>query len=147
MEKLLFYMYSHKMIVFVIIAILFDLFVGVMLAFKNKRTNSSIGIDGMIRKVSMIGCLGFLIVVDWLLRLNLIGWLPTQLLELFSNIGIKNVGASDIFGLLFIVFECLSIIKNWTLLGLPMFKSVNAWIKNFLETFTDEMPTTDKNHK
>nr|DAE10108.1 MAG TPA: holin [Siphoviridae sp. ctGuJ10] len=145
MERLFFYLSNHKMIVFVIIAILFDLFIGILRATKEKKLNSAIGIDGMIRKVAMIGCLGFLVLVDCLLHLNIIGWLPTQILDLFKNIGIETVGVSDVFGLLFIVFEILSIIKNWTLLGLPMFKYVNDWVNNFLETFTDEMPTTEKN--
>ena len=39
--------------------------------------------------------------------------------------------SSDLFGLLFACFEMLSIIKNWTLLGLPMFKGVNEWCLNF----------------
>ena len=49
------------------------------------------------------------------------------------------------FALLFIVFELLSILKNWALIGLPMFKGVNEKVTGFLETFTDEMPSTNKN--
>ena len=49
------------------------------------------------------------------------------------------------FALLFIVFELLSILKNWALIGLPMFKGVNEKVTRFLETFTDEMPSINKN--
>lgn len=48
------------------------------------------------------------------------------------------------FLVLFIIFELLSILKNWALLGLPMFKGVNEWITDFLKTFTEELPADDK---
>lgn len=145
MNFLISYLQSHQIIVVMAVVIIFDLFMGVLRSVKEKKTNSSIGIDGMLRKVGMIGCLSFLVLLDFFMRINIIGWLPEQVLNIFKTFGIENVGVSDVFALLFIVFELLSVIKNWTLLGLPMFKGVNEWIINFLETFTDEMPTTNKN--
>lgn len=145
LQTLVSYLAQHKVITLVILAIIFDLFVGLLLACRTKKVNSTIGIDGMIRKVGMLGCIVFLVFVDFLLKLNLIGWLPENILVMFEAIGMSVIGMSDLFGLLFAAFEVLSIIKNWTLLGLPMFKGVNEWCTNFLETFTDEMPTTHKN--
>ena len=145
LEMMVAYLAQHKVITLVILAILFDLFIGLLLACKLKKVNSTIGIDGMIRKVGMLGCIVFLVFVDFLLGFNLIGWLPESILSMFEAIGMQVIGISDLFGLLFAAFEVLSIIKNWTLLGLPMFKGVNEWCINFLETFTDEMPTTHKN--
>lgn len=145
MELLLNYLTVHKMIIFVIIAILFDVFIGVLRAVKEKRTNSTIGIDGMIRKVGMLGSIVFLVVIDFLLGINLVGWLPKDILSIMSVVGLEFIGVSDLFGLLFVAFEILSIIKNYSLLGLPIFKGVTAWVTNFLEAFTDEMPTTKKN--
>ena len=145
LEMMVTYLTQHKVITLVILAIIFDLFVGLLLACRTKKVNSTIGIDGMIRKIGMLGCIVFLVFVDFLLKLNLIGWLPNSILAMFEPIGMTVIGISDLFGLLFAAFEALSIIKNWTLLGLPMFKGVNDWIQNFLETFTDEMPTTHKN--
>lgn len=145
LEMMVAYLGQHKVITLVIFAIVFDLFVGLLLACKMKKVNSTIGIDGMIRKVGMLGCIVFLVFVDFLLGVNIIGLLPDNILSMFKVIGMSAIGISDLFGLLFAAFEALSIIKNWTLLGLPMFKGVNDWIQNFLETFTDEMPTTHKN--
>lgn len=145
MELLLNYLQSHRMIIFVVAVIVFDLFLGVMRAFKERKTNSTIGIDGMIRKASTLGCLVFLICMDFLVKINFIGWVPDQILVIFKTLGIEAVGVSDVFGLLFVIFELMSVLKNWALLGLPMFKGINEWISNFLETFTDEMPTTNKN--
>lgn len=146
LEMMVAYLAQHKVITLVILAIIFDLFIGLLLACRTKKVNSTIGIDGMIRKVGMLGCIVFLVFVDFLLKLNLIGWLPDSILAMFEAIGMSVIGMSDLFGLLFAAFEVLSIIKNWTLLGLPMFKGVNEWCTNFLETFTDEMPTTHKNN-
>lgn len=145
MKMLFNYLQLHRMLVAVIIVILFDLFLGIMRAFKEKKTNSTIGIDGMIRKVSMLACLLFLVALDFLIKLDLIGWLPSQMLDIFKTVGISSVGISDVFALLFIVFELLSILKNWALIGLPMFKGVNEKLTDFLETFTDELPSTNKN--
>ena len=139
------YLAQHKVITLVILAIIFDLFVGLLLACRTKKVNSTIGIDGMIRKVGILGSIVFLVFVDFLLKINFIALLPDSILSMFEAIGMSVIGISDVFGLLFSVFETLSILKNWTLLGLPMFKGVNDWIQNFLETFTDEMPTTHKN--
>ena len=141
MEKLVMYVTQHKVITLVVLAILFDLFIGILLACKTKKVNSAIGIDGMIRKVGMLGSIVFLVFVDYLLGFNLVGWVPTTILEV---IRLKEIGISDLFGLLFACFEMLSIIKNWTLLGLPMFKGVNEWCENFLENFTNEFTSHKK---
>lgn len=124
----------------VVVVIIFDTFLGFMRSVKEKRTNSTIGIDGMIRKVSMLACLVFLVCLDFLLRIDLIGWLPEGILDIFKLIQINKIGISNVFSLLFIIFELLSILKNWSLLGLPMFKSVNDWIEHSLETFIEELP-------
>ena len=143
-QLLVTYMISHKIITIVIISILFDVFIGVLLACKSKKINSTIGIDGMIRKVGMLGSIIFLTFLDFILKFNLIGWLPDTILTILKVIGIQMIGISDLFGLLFAAFEILSIIKNWTLLGLSMFKGINQWCQNFLETLTDEMTSTHK---
>ena len=139
MEMLFNYLQAHRMLALVAFVIIFDLFLGVMRSFKEKKTNSTIGIDGMI------ACLLFLVVLDFLIHLDLIAWLPSQILDIFKAIGITTIGISDVFALLFIVFELLSILKNWALIGLPMFKGVNEKVTRFLETFTDEMPSINKN--
>lgn len=57
LQTLVSYLTQHKVITMVILAIIFDLFVGLLLACKSKKVNSTIGIDGMIRKVGMLGCI------------------------------------------------------------------------------------------
>lgn len=139
------YLQNPKTIMLVVFIMVFDIFVGILRSIKEKRINSSIGIDGLIRKVAMMGCLCFLMILDFMMNINLIGWLPQEFLDVFQVLGFSIVGTTDIFSLMFVLFEILSLIKNWTLLGLPMFKGINTWVCHFLETFTDEMPTTNKN--
>lgn len=143
MDVLLNYLHNHTTIIIVVVAVVFDTLLGFFLSIKDKKTYSSIGIDGMIRKVSMLACVVFLVCLDFILHINLIGWLPEQILQIFKIVHMDNIGISDVFSVLFVVFELLSILKNWALMGLPMFKGVNEWIEKFLETFTEELPKKD----
>lgn len=143
MDVLLNYLHQHTTIIIVAVAIIFDTLLGFFLSVKDKKTYSSIGIDGMIRKASMLACIVFLVCLDFILHINLMGWLPEQILQIFKIIHMDNIGISDVFSVLFVVFELLSILKNWALMGLPMFKGVNEWIEKFLETFTEELPKKD----
>lgn len=143
MDILLNYLHQHTTIIIVAVAIIFDTLLGFFLSVKDKKTYSSIGIDGMIRKASMLACVVFLVCLDYILHINIIGWLPEQILQIFKIVHMDNIGISDVFSVLFVVFELLSILKNWALIGLPMFKGVNEWIEKFLETFTEELPKKD----
>lgn len=143
MDILLNYLHQHTTIIIVAVAIIFDTLLGFFLSVKDKKTYSSIGIDGMIRKASMLACIVFLVCLDYILHINIIGWLPEQILQIFKIVHMNNIGISDVFSVLFVVFELLSILKNWALMGLPMFKGVNEWIEKFLETFTEELPKKD----
>lgn len=143
MDVLLNYLHQHTTIIIVAVAIIFDTLLGFFLSVKDKKTYSSIGIDGMIRKASMLACIVFLVCLDFILHINIIGWLPEQILQIFKIVHMDNIGISDVFSVLFVVFELLSILKNWALMGLPMFKGVNEWIEKFLETFTEELPKKD----
>lgn len=145
MEGFLLSLQSHKTIIIVAFVIVFDLVLGCLRAVKEHRINSTIGIDGAVRKATMIVCLIFLVAFDYFVGLNIIGWLPESIISIFSSIGAKTIVISDVVALMFIVFELLSVIKNWTLIGLPMFKGVNDKLTDFLVTFTDETSQTNKN--
>lgn len=135
MDILLNYLHQHTTIIIVAVAIIFDTLLGFFLSVKDKKTYSSIGIDGMIRKASMLACVVFLVCLDYILHINIIGWLPEQILQIFKIVHMDNIGISDVFSVLFVVFELLSILKNWALMGLPMFKGVNEWIGKVFRNF------------
>ena len=117
------------------IAVLIDVVFGVLRAIKQRVFNSSFGIDGAIRKVGMIFSVVFLFVVDYLLHFNLIGWMPA---EVVKALGIKTIGLSSFFAVLFTIYECVSILKNMELLNIPLPKKIKDLLSKTLEQYTIE---------
>ena len=128
----------NKVIELVILAIVFDTVFGVLRAVKEKKFNSCAGIDGAIRKVAMLISLVFMLAVDMLIKINLIGFIPETAR---GYLGLKTVG--EFFSLLYIAYEITSIFKNMALCGLPV-KKVWASVRGFLSKYTDELPDTDE---
>lgn len=129
---------NHSVVIIVIVWIMFDTFLGVLRAIKEKIFNSSFGIDGGIRKIGMIVSIFFLAIVDLIVHINLVGFLPSEFLQI---IGLKKIGIMDFFGILFMLYETISILKNMYLIGIPM----PIWLKEKLEILltqlTNEIPT------
>lgn len=119
-----------------IIVIVLDLFLGILRAIREKSLNSCIGIDGMIRKVAMIVVIIFLILIDMIINLDLIGFIPSSLKEIL-NLG--KVGISSLFNFLFIIFEFLSILKNMTLCKLPIPQKFQEFLDKIMKEFTGEI--------
>jgi len=107
--------HQHNVILLVVLMIVADTFFGCLRAIRQGKFNSCVGIDGAIRKVAMIGCLLFLIIVDTAVHINLMAFVPEDVL---SMLGISTVGTTEFFGLLFIGYEAISILKNMALCGL-----------------------------
>ena len=128
---------SRPVLEIVILCLIADVIFGILRAFKECQMNSSFGIGGLIKKIGMVVCLVFLVFVDQILALNLIGFLPEEWLQV---IGLKQVGLTDFFGIVFILNELLSVLKNMVLIGVPIPKKIKEKIENFLYTMTDEMP-------
>ena len=82
----------------VVVAVICDTFFGVLRAVKEKSFNSNFGIDGAIRKIGMIMSLVFMVIVDAVIQINLIGFLPT---EVRSFIGLDVIGVAEFFALLY----------------------------------------------
>ncbi|MCM1204861.1 MAG: phage holin family protein [Bacteroidales bacterium] len=147
MENLLFNLYeniNNPVVKIVVLCIVTDTIFGVIRAVKEKRFNSCFGIDGAIRKISMVLCIVFCAIMDIIIRINLVSLLPdtgTEWLE--SNAHISHIGIAEFFGILFIAYEVVSILKNMTLCGLPT-KKVYEYIRKWLERYTDELPDNDE---
>lgn len=82
----------NKVIELVILAIVFDTVFGVLRAVKEKKFNSCAGIDGAIRKVAMLISLVFMLAVDMLIKINLIGFIPETAR---GYLGLKTVGVAE----------------------------------------------------
>ena len=118
------------------IAISLDTILGVLRSLREKATNSTIGIDGIIRKVSMLICIIFLSLIDNTIHIDLIGFLPEGI-KSYINIGM--VGIATVFNVLFIIFEALSIMKNAILCKLPIPKKLQEFLEIVMKEFTGEM--------
>lgn len=125
-----------------IIVIVLDTIFGILRALREKELNSCIGIDGLIRKTGMLITIFFLSMIDYIVDLNLIGFIPA---DFRSMLNLKNVGISNLFNLLFIIFETLSIFKNMILCKLPIPKKLQSYLENIMKEFTSEIKEKEEN--
>lgn len=137
MENYINILTNNTFVKILIIVVFLDTFLGVLRAIKERKFNSGIGIDGGIRKVAMLGCIAFLVILDMCFTFNLLFMLPQQWI---SYLGIEKLGLCEFFALLFILYEAVSILKNMLLCGLPVPKKLRNRVENFLNTMTDELP-------
>lgn len=119
-----------------IVVIVLDLILGVLRAIREKNINSCIGIDGMIRKVGMLIVIVFLTIIDAIIHLDLIGFIPETIKE---TLNLGKVGISSLFNILFIIFEILSIFKNMIMCKLPIPKKLQVYLENVMKEFTGEL--------
>lgn len=134
---------AHNTIIqLVVIAVVMDTLFGAGRALKQHKFNSSVGIDGAIRKISMLVSLVFLAVIDGLVHINLIGFIPEEARAYFPQ-SINTIGLAEFFGLLYLCYEVVSILKNMALCGLPVKKLWEA-VRKFLGKYTEELPDTEE---
>lgn len=135
MEKFISLLNNDGMKVLIVVIVL-DLILGILRAIREKSINSCIGIDGMIRKVGMLIVIVFLTLIDTIIHLDLIGFIPETLR---NSLKLGKVGISYLFNILFIIFEILSIFKNMILCKLPIPKKFQLFLENVMKEFTGEI--------
>lgn len=135
MENILSLLNNDEIKVLIIVIVL-DLILGILRALKEKSINSCIGIDGMIRKVGMLIVIVFLTLIDSIINLDLIGFIPETIRK---TLQFGKVGISSLFNILFIVFEILSIFKNMILCKLPIPKKLQNYLESIMKEFTGEI--------
>lgn len=128
---------SHYFFKILIIAVLMDTILGVLRAIKEHKFNSCVGIDGAIRKVAMLLSVVFLVFVDSTVNIDFLFMIPEKYLQ---YIGLNRLGVCELFCLLYILYEIVSILKNMTLCGLPVPAKLKKWIQKFLDDMTEELP-------
>lgn len=119
----------------VILGVVMDTVFGLFRAVRQRKLNSSFGIDGAVRKISMLVSISFLVILDSIAEVNLIGFLPDEIKEFLGS----RIGSAEFFGIIYLAFECVSILKNMALCGLPV-KGVWQKVREFLEKYTNELP-------
>jgi toxin secretion/phage lysis holin len=135
-EKYFVHLLENSNIKLLLIFIIFDIVFGILRAIKERKLNSTIGIDGMIRKTGMILSDCFLFLIDRIINLNFVGFVPEEIL---SFLNLKFVGIGDLFNIIFIIFEALSVLKNMYKCKLPIPKKLEKAIEKLLTEFTEEV--------
>lgn len=123
-----------------LIVVCADMVFGSLRAAKYRCWNSAVGIDGAIRKAGMLACVFLFTAMDMILRVNLLNWLPVNAQNSLDAMGIVKVGATELFALLFILYEATSVLKNMLLCGLPVPAGIREKLAAWLDSMTDETP-------
>lgn len=129
-------LYESKELKVLLICVLLDTIFGVLRAIKQKKLNSNIGIDGLIRKFGMTISVIFFMLIDYIIKLNLIGFIPE---DVRKTVGVEAVGISGLFLYLFILYEALSILKNMILCKIPIPKKLQKVLKELFQKYTNEL--------
>lgn len=127
-----------------LIIIVMDIVFGVIRAIKERKVNSTIGIDGMIRKVAMITAMLFLIGIDLLIPIDLIGFIPEPVKDYLN---FDRVGIDSLFSILFITFESLSVLKNMIKCELPIPQKLQDFLEKIMSEYTDELKNNESEEK
>ena len=135
------FLLNNNLLKVLAICIVLDTIFGVLRAIKEHKINSNIGIDGSIRKVGMLVSILLFSLIDLILELNLIGFIPESLRQ---AIKIERVGIADLFNFLFIVFEILSVFKNMIKCKLPIPKKLQKWLEDIFNKFTNELDESEE---
>lgn len=128
---------GHLFFKILIYAVLFDTCLGILRACKERKFNSTVGIDGAIRKVAMLFSVIFLMLIDAIVQIDFLFMVPDEYLQW---IGTDRLGICGLFCIMFILFESVSILKNMHLCGLPVPQKMRQFIQKFLNEMTDELP-------
>lgn len=123
------------------IFIILDTIFGILRAIKERKINSAIGIDGIIRKAGMLLSIFFFKMVDYVITIDLIFFLPESVKSLLN---ISQIGIADLFAIIFIAFEFLSVLKNMVLCKLPIPKKLQIYLNKLLKEFTQEIKEEKK---
>lgn len=127
---------KNKVIQVMVVFIVLDVIFGILRSIKQHKTNSTIGIDGIIRKVAMMFAIASCLVLDYIVEIDLIGFIPQ---EIKNYISLGRIGTADLFAMLYCIFEILSIFKNMIKLGVPLPLKLKRFLEKLLKDFTSEI--------
>ena len=121
-----------------LIAVCADMVFGSLRAAKYRKWNSAVGIDGAIRKAGMVACVLLFTAIDMMMHVDVLGWLPAEARNVMDSCGVAKMGVTELFALLFILYEATSVLKNMLLCGLPVPAGLREKLGAWLSTMTEE---------
>ena len=131
-------LYGNAFVIALAIAICADMVFGSLRAAKYHRWNSAVGIDGAIRKAGMLACVLLFTAIDMMMHVDVLGWLPAETRNVLDACGMVKMGVTELFALLFILYEATSVLKNMLLCGLPVPTGLREKLGAWLSTMTEE---------
>ena len=120
------------------IALCADMIFGALRAARYRCWNSAVGIDGAIRKAGMAASVLLFTLMDMLLKVDLLSCLPAEIRSIMDTIGVVKMGITELFCLLFILYEATSVLKNMLLCGVPVPAGIREKLALWLDSMTDE---------
>lgn len=136
MDLILNLLSRNKSIQMLCIFIVLDVVFGFLRSIKERKTNSTIGIDGIIRKTGMLITIATAIVIDKIADIDLIFFIPENIKNVLN---LNECGIAILFNSLYIIFESLSILKNMRKCGIPFPRKLNDFLEKLLTEFTSEV--------
>ena len=121
-----------------LIAVCADMVFGSLRAAKYRKWNSAVGIDGAIRKAGMLACVLLFTLMDMVMHIDILGWLSVDIRNVLDTCGVVKCGITELFALLFILYEATSVLKNMLLCGLPVPAGLREKLGAWLSTMTEE---------
>ena len=131
-------MENNLVVKLLLLTVCADMVFGSGRAIKDRHWNSSVGIDGAIRKAGMVSSIVLFSMMDMVLSVDLLGWLPVTAKDFMSSLGFVKAGVTELFGILYVLYELTSVLKNMMLCGLPVPAGIRQKIGSWLEIMTDE---------
>ena len=122
-----------------LVLVIADLIFGGFRAIREKKFNSTTGIDGVSRKSAMLVAMVFFGLVDLTLKWNFIGMIPEKILAVLP---IQTVGSMALIGIYLCMYEALSVLKNMSLSGLPLqpvWKRLSSWLAENTDEISKEV--------
>lgn len=131
-------MADNLIVKLLLLAVCADMIFGSARAVKERHWNSSVGIDGAVRKAGMVASIVLFSIMDMVLSVDLLSWLPVEAKDVLDSIGIQKAGCTELFGFLYVLYEATSVLKNMLLCGLPVPAGIREKLSSWLDKMTDE---------
>ena len=78
----------------------------------------------------------FLLLADHIYKIDLLFMIPD---EIANTIHLNNIGLTEVFGIMYILWESISVLKNMYLCGLPIPKFMKEKLETLLKNMTTEL--------
>lgn len=111
---------TTKILMIIAILVMVDFITGYVKAYHQCELNSSVGLDGVIRKAMILFSMVVFMLLDGILQFNLISCLPQVALEVMREYEFDKIGLSELLGIGIALQEGTSILENLHELGVPI---------------------------